>query len=106
MIHRLAVALASLLALAPAAFAGETVEVVQHDRSFTPTEVAIHPGDTVRFVNQDDFSHNVISDTPGFEFDLKLQRPGEPKEITFDKPGTVMVGCDIHPKMHLVITIK
>jgi plastocyanin len=106
MIHRWAMALATLLACSQPAFAGETVEVVQHDRSFSPSELAIHPGDTVRFVNQDDFSHNAISDTPGFEFDLKLQHPGEPKEITFDKPGIVMVGCDIHPKMHLVITIK
>lgn len=106
MFYRLAVASALLLSLAAPALAGETVEIVQHDRSFTPSEVTIHPGDTVRFINQDDFSHNMISDTPGFEFDLKLQHPGEPKEITFDKPGVVMVGCDIHPKMHLMITVK
>lgn len=105
-LFRLVPCLTGLLMLAASAQAGEIVEIVQRDRSFSPGEVTIHVGDTVRFLNEDSFAHNMLSETPGFEFDLQLQKPGEIKEITFDHPGVVMVGCDIHTKMHLMITVK
>lgn len=105
-LFRLLSCLAVLTALAGPAQAGDIVEIVQRDRSFSPAEVTIHVGDTVRFLNEDSFAHNMLSETPGFEFDLQLQKPGEIKEISFDHPGVVMVGCDIHTKMHLMITVK
>lgn len=105
-LFRLISPLAVLLVMAVPAFGGEVVQIVQRDRSFSPAEVTIHVGDTVRFLNEDSFAHNMLSETPGFEFDLQLQKPGEIKEITFDHPGVVMVGCDIHTKMHLMITVK
>lgn len=92
--------------LSASAHAGDVVEIRQRDRSFSPGEVTVHVGDTVRFLNEDGFTHNMLSETPGFEFNLDLQKPGEIKEISFDHPGVVMVGCDIHTKMHLMITVK
>ena len=93
------------LALAGAARA-ETHEVGQKGRAFAPAALSLKPGDSVTFVNDDDIAHNVLSETPGHAFDLKLQRPGEAKRVTFDKPGTIEIGCDIHPRMQLTITVR
>src|SRR5260221_14297903 len=84
----------------------ETFEVKQKGRSFAPAALSIKPGDTVKFINNDDTSHSVLSETIDQAFDLKQQRPGEAKMIRFDKPGTVEVECDLHPKMHLTIVVK
>jgi plastocyanin len=91
---------------AMAALAAEPVIITQKGKEFSQRELTLPVGGSVEFVNDDDTAHNVLSFTPGFEFDLKLQRPGERKVITFDKPGRVEIECDIHPKMGLVITVE
>ncbi|MDX2223175.1 MAG: cupredoxin domain-containing protein [Rhodospirillaceae bacterium] len=88
------------------ALAAEPVVVTQKGKAFSQSEITLPVGGSVEFVNDDDTAHNVLSFTPGFEFDLKLQRPGERKVITFDTPGRVEIECDIHPKMGLVITVQ
>jgi plastocyanin len=82
------------------------VIVVQKDRAFQPAEITIDRGDHVVFKNGDAIAHNVISMTPGNDFDLKLQKPGEDKAMRFDTPGTVAIGCDLHPRMALTVTVK
>lgn len=80
--------------------------VVQKDRAFQPGAITINRGDQIVFKNADEFTHNVISKTPGQDFDLKLQKPGEDKALRFDVPGTVAIGCDLHPRMELTVTVK
>jgi plastocyanin len=99
-------AAAALLVLACAGARAADITVVQRDRAYMPTDVTIARGDQVVFKNDDAIAHNVISKTPGQEFDLKLQKPGESKAIRFDKPGTVSVTCDIHPRMEMTVTVK
>ena len=85
---------------------GATTTISQNGKTFSESEITITVGDSVEFINNDDTAHNVMSYSPGFEFDLKLQRPGEKKLITFDKPGRVEIECDIHPKMGLIINVQ
>ncbi len=98
------IAFAAVLAAGTADAA--SVTITQKNRSFSQSEITVAPGDSVEFRNDDDTAHSVLSITPGHEFDLKIQRPGEAKSIAVDKPGTIEVGCDIHPKMHLIINVR
>lgn len=84
----------------------ETVVISQKDKTFSEKEITISVNDTVEFHNLDDTAHSILSLTPGMEFDLKTQRPGELKHRTFDKPGQVVVTCDIHLKMALTVNVK
>jgi plastocyanin len=85
---------------------GEDHEVIQKDRSFSQTEIAVKPGDKIVFKNADDVTHNVFSMTPGMEFDLRRQAPGASSTVPFDKEGVAEVRCSIHPKMKLMVTVK
>src|SRR3954462_6922324 len=81
-------------------------DVVQKERAFSQQEITIKPGDKIVFKNQDDFTHNVFSATPGMEFEIKRQAPGGSSTIAFDKEGVAEVRCSIHPKMKLVVTVR
>ncbi|MDX1449091.1 MAG: cupredoxin domain-containing protein, partial [Acidimicrobiia bacterium] len=54
-------------------------------------------GDTVRVVNNDDFSHTWTSTDQ--EFHSGTLRPGEEFFYTFEQPGTYSYFCQIHPEM-------
>lgn len=93
-----------MLAVTPARAA--TVVITQKDKTFSQSEITVAVGDSVEFQNIDDTAHSVLSITAGLEFDLKVQKQGTAKAVVFDKPGRIEVGCDIHPKMHLIINVK
>ena len=80
--------------------------VVQADKKFSVTEMTIAKGDVIVFRNEDPFTHNVFSQSPGIAFDLKTQKPGEASEIKFDREGTGEVRCAIHPQMKLKLTVR
>lgn len=93
--------------LVPAAvlFAADHV-IDQKDRTFSQADLIIKQGDSVTFKNSDEVVHNVFSNTPGLEFDLRRQPPGGSSTVPFPKAGTVEVRCSIHPKMKLTVTVK
>lgn len=101
---RVGLALGAVLAAAPA-LGGEYV-IEQRDKAFRPVSIAVQPGDTVAFTNADPYVHNMFSTTPGAEFNLGAQHPGERKAVVLRKPGTVDVECQIHPKMRLTVVVK
>jgi plastocyanin len=80
--------------------------VLQKHRSFRPGEITIAAGDTIAFVNDDFYDHNVYSETPDNAFNIGVQTRGETTHITLDKPGRVEVLCRIHPKMKLIVTVE
>ena len=88
------------------AWASSEYEVVQKHRSFRPGEMAIKAGDTISFLNDDFYDHNVYSETPGNKFNTGVQARGETTSVTLDRPGVVDVLCKIHPKMRLVVTVE
>lgn len=95
-----------LLFTSTALFANEPVVVGQKDKAFTVKEVEISVGDTVRFLNEDDFFHNVFSLSDAALFDLGSFPKGEHRDIQFDTAGEVEVECAIHPSMKMVIHVK
>ena len=99
------VSLALLAGLASGASAAE-VTITQKDKNFSEKTVEIGVGDTLRFVNDDDITHNVHSSTDGESFDLGAQAPGTESSHTFSHPGEVKIRCAIHPKMKLTVTVK
>jgi hypothetical protein len=59
-----------------------------------------HPsvGTAVTFPNRDSVRHQVYSFSPAKRFELPLYT-GVPQAVTFDKPGVVILGCNIHDWM-------
>ena len=100
-----ALATASLLALASAPRAEEIV-IGQKGKTFSRIEVVLKKGDSIVFVNDDAVTHSVFSRSPGFAFNLKVQKPGEQKVIVFERPGVASVRCAIHPKMELTVKVE
>lgn len=95
---------AAMLALAGAAWAAEHV-VSQKGKAFSIKKLIVKVGDTVKFLNEDAFSHNIFSLSDAKSFDLGSYGQGQSKSVTFDKTGTVEVECAVHPDMKLVIEV-
>lgn len=85
--------------------AADEVEVTQKGKEFLPGTITIAPGDTIVFQNDDPITHNMFSRSDGYEFNLKMQKPGVEKRQSFDEPGEAVVRCAIHPKMKLVVKV-
>lgn len=104
--HRstLVLALAALLATTHASAAEQVV--TQSGKAFSVKKMKVKVGDSVKFVNEDPFSHNVFSLSDTKSFDLGSYPQGGSKSVTFDKPGTVDVECAIHPAMTLSIEVE
>jgi len=72
--------------------------VDQVDKEFVPKVQAILVGTAVTFPNRDSVRHQVYSFSPAKRFELPLYT-GVPQAVTFDKPGVVILGCNIHDWM-------
>jgi plastocyanin len=82
-----------------------TLQLLQRDKTFIPSVIAVPAGSTVDFPNQDDIFHNVFSLSSPAPFDLGLYRAGATKKRTFAQPGTYRVFCNIHPQMTALIVV-
>lgn len=80
--------------------AGSTSAVVdQLHQQFVPGVIAVRTGTAISFPNSDSVSHQVYSFSPAKRFELGLYR-GVPRDpVIFDKPGIVVLGCNIHDNM-------
>jgi plastocyanin len=77
----------------------------QRQQTFVPHVLAVPVGTTVDFPNSDPVFHNVFSASPAKTFNLGMYDKGEKKSVTFDKPGVVRIGCNVHPKMEAFIVV-
>jgi cytochrome c peroxidase len=93
---------AALIAL-PASAAEITVG--QKGQKFTEESVSIKTGDTIKFNNDDNISHNILSKGPSGNKNAGLQKAGDATSITYDKAGEHDVVCGIHPKMKLHVKV-
>ena len=80
--------------------------VSQKKKSFDPKTVNAKLGDTVLFVNDDRYAHNLFSKTPKFKFNVRKQMPGSKYSMKLNKRGTFEVLCVIHPRMKMTINVK
>lgn len=90
--------------LAPAAPVGAVMD--QIDLAFAPDVLVVPVRSTVRFPNSDAVSHQVYSFSPARNFQLPLYRGKPYPPVSFDKPGIVTLGCNIHDRMlaYIVVT--
>lgn len=102
----LALSIAPCVLLTPAVGAADEVAVTQKDKAFQPASITLKSGDVIVFKNDDPITHNMFSRSDGFEFNLKMQKPGQDLRQSFDKPGQAVVRCAIHPKMKLVVNVE
>jgi hypothetical protein len=65
----------------------------------------VQTGTAVEFPNNDTVRHHVYSFSQPKRFEIKLYagKPGQP--ITFDKPGEVVIGCNIHDWMEAYVLV-
>jgi plastocyanin len=73
--------------------------VDQVDKQFVPYVKPIFVGSKVRFPNSDNIRHQVYSFSPAKKFELPLYGGTDAQPVVFDKPGVVVLGCNIHDWM-------
>jgi plastocyanin len=79
--------------------------VTQQNIMFSPYVLLVPVGATVAFPNQDKVRHHVYSFSRAKKFELKLYGRDESHSVTFDKPGTVALGCNIHDAMSAFVKV-
>jgi plastocyanin len=76
-----------------------SVAIDQVNKRFVPRVTILRTGTAVTFPNSDKIRHQVYSFSPAKSFDLKLYAGSPKDEVVFDKPGLVILGCNIHDSM-------
>lgn len=88
----------------PGTFNGDHALMDQQNKVFTPYVLPVVQGATVEFLNSDSLQHNVFG-VGADEFDLGNWTKGIKREHTFDKPGEVVILCNVHPEMEAYILV-
>jgi plastocyanin len=71
----------------------------QVKRHFVPMVSVVQTGASVSFPNKDNIEHDVYSFSPAKRFELNLYHGIPANPVVFDKPGLVVMGCNIHDTM-------
>ena len=100
-----------MVALLPSISHAQEFTVTQHDKTFQMNgakvaNLTIKAGDSIKFLNEDPWFHNVFSLSDVKTFDLGSYPKGQSKTVTFDKPGEAEIECAIHPQMLLKLEVK
>jgi len=74
-------------------------EISQQGLKFIPLVTVIQTGSKIFFPNNDKVRHHIYSFSPAHKFDQKLYSGTTAEPQTFEKAGTVVLGCNIHDKM-------
>lgn len=87
----------------PQPTAGSGTTVGMRNNCFTATVSWVEPGDTVRWVNNDEAEHQVL----GWGLGLRAESlpAGSSYEYTFTAPGVYPYACWFHPGMNGVIVV-
>jgi plastocyanin len=80
--------------------------IFQADKEFVPKVTAVLVGTAVAFPNNDTVRHHVYSFSPAKKFELPLYQGVPAKPVVFDKPGIVVLGCNIHDWMIAYIYVS
>jgi plastocyanin len=77
----------------------------QKNRMFIPHVLPVQTGTAVHFPNSDDIRHQVYSFSAAKTFQLPLYKETPVNPVVFDKPGVVVIGCNIHDRMSAYIVV-
>jgi plastocyanin len=80
-------------------------KIDQVNKEFDPLVSVIPVGTPVSFPNRDDIRHHVYSFSPAKPFELKLYTGKPAAPVVFDKPGVVVLGCNIHDWMVAYVVV-
>lgn len=101
-------AVVSLVALdSPAKITPPTapLAIAQSGQEFLTFVTPVVVGTTVNFPNEDRVSHQVYSLSPAKKFAFPLYKPGTHGTVVFDRPGVVVLGCNIHDWMLAYVVV-
>lgn len=96
--------LAIIAAMTCIAASGEIV-VKQHDKKFSVTVLHAKVGETIVFVNDDPYVHNIFSLSDTQSFDLGTFGKGEVRKLVLTTPGEIEIECAVHPSMKLTVEV-
>ncbi len=88
--------------VAPSQDASKQVQLAVMDQlaqQFSPKVLVIEQNQQVIFPNSDNTRHHVYSFSEAKPFEIKLYSGTPQTPITFDKPGLIVLGCNIHDDM-------
>jgi plastocyanin len=77
----------------------DTAIIDQVDKRFVPRVSVVRTGTSITFPNSDQIRHQVYSFSPAKTFSLKLYSGSPKTPVVFDRPGLVVLGCNIHDNM-------
>ncbi len=80
--------------------------VNQKDTAYNPFVSVVAKDTPVEFVNSDSWGHHVYSFSKSKRFDITVPANTSSTPIVFDKPGIVIVGCNIHDRMLAYIYVN
>jgi plastocyanin len=85
--------------------AHERAVIDQLHKTFVPRVSVIRTGTVVSLPNSDSIRHEVYSHSPPHPFQVKLYASSHTEEVTFDKPGLLVLGCNIHDSMVAFVAV-
>jgi plastocyanin len=89
---------------APAEPPAANNRVMIKDFMFSPMQLTTKVGVDVTWVNEDDEPHTVVSGSGLFR--SAALDTGKEYTFRFDKPGTYLVFCSMHPQMTATIRVE
>lgn len=85
--------------------AKEPLVVDQKGCVFEPHVVVLPAGSKVRFQNSDAVTHNVRASSLKNDSFNWVMTPGQKEEVALAKADRVMIGCDYHPWMSMIVFV-
>src|SRR6202008_4939692 len=86
-------------AAAPAPRTAASAVMDQQGKEFVPFVLPVAVGTPVTFPNRDNIRHHVYSFSASKRCELPLYIGTPAAPVVFDKPGSVVLGCNIHDWM-------
>ena len=77
----------------------------QHGLAFEPHILVVETGTSVVFPNDDDVRHHVYSFSHAKQFNFSIESHDSREDLSFDTPGVVTLGCNIHDEMLAYIVV-
>ena len=71
----------------------------QVNKEFVPLVTVVRTNTEITFPNSDNFRHSIYSFSGAKSFTTKLYSGKQAPPVLFDKPGVVVLGCNIHDMM-------
>src|SRR6185369_4397725 len=82
-----------------------TAVIDQIGKQFVPHVLVVPVGTAVSFPNRDQIRHHVYSFSPAKTFEIPLYAGQPERLIDFDRPGEVVLGCNIHDWMKAYVFV-